>query len=221
MPSIETVEDLPVLDQDVAGQDAAGLGGVGQAGQDNTPATEVPLKLLTADGEEFVVEEDIMVRSRHIAKQVEGTHPILIPYPSTVVAFVRSIVDYCTHYRGEYLQADDPEAPRIPKRDPDDEGPSIVRVWDEEFLNVDRSTLYAILTAAHFLEVRSLVDSGTRIIANSIRGKTTEEMREILGIENDFSPEEEVRDMLVYSSLDAHQTSRQQIGRRRKRLIRR
>jgi hypothetical protein len=55
------------------------------------------------------------------------------------------------------LQEDDPEALPLPGRDPNDEGPSPVRPWDEDFLEVDRDTLYAILKAADFLELKSLV----------------------------------------------------------------
>jgi len=108
------------------------------------------------------------------------------------------------------LQEDDPKALPLPRRDPNDEGPAPVRPWDKDFLEVDGDTLCAILKAAHFLELKSLVlvlrlmnetrlirdardrDSGARVIANMIRGETTEEMRRILGIENDFTPDEEV-----------------------------
>ncbi|KAI0065861.1 putative E3 ubiquitin ligase complex SCF subunit sconC [Artomyces pyxidatus] len=144
------------------------------------------LLLVSSDNKHIVVEEDIMSRSRFISKQVEGfeatsqRHAILLPFSSFVL---NKVIEYCSHYRGYYLLEDDPDA-APPGRSP-------VREWDQEFLDVDRNMLLRIIKAAHYLEIKSLVGSCARAIADMIRGKTTEEMREILGVENDFTPEEE------------------------------
>nr|GFA80526.1 SKP1-like protein 1B [Tanacetum cinerariifolium] len=45
--------------------------------------------------------------------------------------------------------------------------------------------------AANFLEIKKLTDLMCQTIADRIKGKTPEEIREILNIKNDFTPKEE------------------------------
>lgn len=51
--------------------------------------------------------------------------------------------------------------------------------------------LYEILIAANYLEVKPLYDMACLVVADMIRAKTTEETREIDGVRNDFTGEEE------------------------------
>lgn len=70
--------------------------------------------------------------------------------------------------------------------------PVVIAGWDETFFeSVDSPMMYEILIAANYLEIRKLLDISCQVVVNMIRGKTTEQIREILGIENDFTPEEE------------------------------
>ena len=63
--------------------------------------------------------------------------------------------------------------------------------WDKNFLKVDQEMLYEIILAANYLNIRPLLDSGCKIVAEMIRGKSPEELRRTFNIVNDFSPEEE------------------------------
>ncbi|ORZ32093.1 Skp1 family, dimerization domain-domain-containing protein [Catenaria anguillulae PL171] len=54
--------------------------------------------------------------------------------------------------------------------------------WDKEFINLDRAPLFHILLAANYLDIKPLVDLGCRRAAEMIAGKSTEEIREFLGI---------------------------------------
>lgn len=47
------------------------------------------------------------------------------------------------------------------------------------------------MQAAHYLEMTKLVDLTCQRVADMLKGKTVEEMREILGIESDLTKEEE------------------------------
>uniref|UniRef100_A0A0E0AFN0 SKP1 component dimerisation domain-containing protein n=1 Tax=Oryza glumipatula TaxID=40148 RepID=A0A0E0AFN0_9ORYZ len=48
-----------------------------------------------------------------------------------------------------------------------------------------------IVVAANFLYIKGLPDMTCKCVADMISGKTPEQMRETLSIENDFTPEEE------------------------------
>ncbi|XP_056846548.1 SKP1-like protein 1B [Raphanus sativus] len=63
--------------------------------------------------------------------------------------------------------------------------------WDDEFMKTDQSTLFDLILAANFLNVKDLLDLGCQTVADMITGKTSEETRTEFNIENDFTPAEE------------------------------
>ena len=58
-------------------------------------------------------------------------------------------------------------------------------------MKTDQSTLFNLILAANFLNIKNLLDLGCQTVADMITGKTPEEIRTVLNIENDFTPEEE------------------------------
>ncbi|ODM87932.1 S-phase kinase-associated protein 1, partial [Orchesella cincta] len=65
-----------------------------------------------------------------------------------------------------------------------------VSAWDQSFLDVDQKTLFDLIIAANYLDIKRISALAARKVANTITGKTAEEMRAILGLENDLAPEE-------------------------------
>ncbi|KAL7620267.1 hypothetical protein AAE478_009260 [Parahypoxylon ruwenzoriense] len=63
--------------------------------------------------------------------------------------------------------------------------------WDKEFFRLDLSELLDLVRAANYLGIDDLLDVACKAIADSIQGKSTEEMRELFGISNDWAPGEE------------------------------
>lgn len=58
------------------------------------------------------------------------------------------------------------------------------------FAELDEQRLYDVMMAANFLDVPHLLDKACETVAAMVRGRTPEEIREILGLKNDFSQEE-------------------------------
>ena len=56
-----------------------------------------------------------------------------------------------------------------------------------------------LILAANYLEIKSLLEAGTSEIAHRISGKTSNQIREILDLENDFTKEEEAAILKVNS----------------------
>lgn len=64
--------------------------------------------------------------------------------------------------------------------------------WDCAFCDqLDDNELYPLILAANFLAVTCLLEAATKTVAGTIKGKTTEEIRERHNIVNDFTAEEE------------------------------
>ncbi|GLJ33185.1 hypothetical protein SUGI_0668130 [Cryptomeria japonica] len=56
---------------------------------------------------------------------------------------------------------------------------------------MDQDTLFRLIVAAKYLEIHNLVDLMCKTIADRIKDKSVEELREIFHVQNDFTPEEE------------------------------
>ena len=64
--------------------------------------------------------------------------------------------------------------------------------FDKKFLDkMDQSQLISIITASNFLNNKPLLDLGCAMVASMIKGKSTDQIRGMFGIENDFTPEED------------------------------
>ncbi|KAH7692360.1 S-phase kinase-associated protein 1 [Dioscorea alata] len=135
------------------------------------------VNLISSDGKRFEVDVDLAKQSPIIApavKQHDGNDPptISINVPSEILP---KIIDYWeTHAQEE------PESVRKKNE-----------LWDAEFVKMDTHLLAPVIMAAHYLEMTELVELTCQRVADMIKGKTIEEMHEILGIENNLTKEEE------------------------------
>ncbi|KAH7663335.1 SKP1 component dimerization domain-containing protein [Dioscorea alata] len=66
-----------------------------------------------------------------------------------------------------------------------------LKSWDEDFIKVDRMILFELLQAASYLNINGLIDLCCQAVAEMMKGKSPDEMRMILNIKNDYTPEEE------------------------------
>jgi len=70
----------------------------------------------------------------------------------------------------------------------------VVDPWDKKFIEgFDHSFVFELMTGANFLNCKDLLELTCARVAEWMKEKSVEEIRDMFGIENDFSPEEEER----------------------------
>ncbi|GIL54041.1 hypothetical protein Vafri_9593 [Volvox africanus] len=141
------------------------------------------VKLLSSDSQMFEVDEEAAFLSQTVKNLVEdaGTDDD-IPLPNVSGRILAKVIEYSKyHVEAEKKGTDDK-----PARTEDE-----VKRWDEEFVKVDQATLFDLILAANYLNIKGLLDLTCQTVAQMIKGKTPEEIRKTFNIKNDFTPEEE------------------------------
>uniref|UniRef100_A0A0N5AU78 Skp1-related protein n=1 Tax=Syphacia muris TaxID=451379 RepID=A0A0N5AU78_9BILA len=162
----------------------------------NKMTTEKPVSKITltsSDGESFEVERDVIRLSTTIDTMLQdlgmngelGAGELQEPVPLQNVNgnILKKVIQWCTYHKDDPLPPEDSEQ----KEKRTDDIPS----WDVEFLKVDQGTLFELILAANYLDIKGLLDVTCKTVANMIKGKSPEEIRRTFNIKNDFTQEEE------------------------------
>ena len=67
----------------------------------------------------------------------------------------------------------------------------IKKEFDLDYVKVDQATLFELILAANYMDIKELLDLCCQTVANMIKGKTPAEIRKAFNIKNDFTQEEE------------------------------
>ena len=135
--------------------------------------------LKSSDGENFEVDEAVALESQTIKHMIEDDcADNEIPLPNVTSKILSKVLEYCKKHV---------DAAADKEKTPDDE----LKVWDADFVKVDQNTLFDLILAANYLNIKSLLDLTCQTVADMIKGKTPEEIRKTFNIKNDFTPEEE------------------------------
>ncbi|EDV18896.1 uncharacterized protein TRIADDRAFT_34476 [Trichoplax adhaerens] len=141
--------------------------------------------LRSSDGFEHKVDIKVAKMSATIKTMLEGKLNEAVPLQNVNNAILELVVKWAEHHKDDPPPPDDDD---IREKRTDDIDP-----WDQEFLKVDQGTLFEIILAANYLDIKGLLDSACKTVANMIKGKTPEEIRRTFNIKNDFTPEEEAQ----------------------------
>jgi len=148
------------------------------------------LTLISCDKENFEVEESVARESRTILHMIEdGCTDNGIPVPNVNSKILAKVIEYCKKHvearRGADADAVEPIA--ATNKASDDE----LKTFDADFVKVEQATLFDLILAANYLDIKGLLDLTCQTVADMIKGKTPEEIRKTFNIKNDFTPEEE------------------------------
>lgn len=117
--------------------------------------------------------------------------PIQLSISTTVL---ETIIHFCTHYKGTPMELSPDSREKIRWDD--------ITGWDKKFLDqdtiipnrpltMDLNSKVKLLKGALYLHIPVLSDLVSKNIAHMIRGKSPDYIRDLLGLDNDFTPEEE------------------------------
>uniref|UniRef100_A0A1D1Y5M7 SKP1-like protein n=1 Tax=Anthurium amnicola TaxID=1678845 RepID=A0A1D1Y5M7_9ARAE len=150
------------------------------------------ITLKSSDGEEFEVDEAVAMESQTIKHMIEDDCADNgIPLPNVTSKILSKVIEYCKkHVESAAATAATKTADGVTmggERAIDDE----IKAWDADFVKVDQATLFDLILAANYLNIKLLLDLTCQTVADMIKGKTPEEIRKTFNIKNDFTPEEE------------------------------
>lgn len=143
------------------------------------------MKFETSDKKIIQVNKEIMLHSQYIKGLLAdlGEQEDVLSLQEIDSETFNLVIEYLTHHKDTPEMTDEEleEFKLSDKLDP----------FDEKYFAMDQTSLFSVIRAANFLNCTRLLNCACKAVALLIRGKSTEEIRDVFGIVNDFSPEEE------------------------------
>lgn len=140
--------------------------------------------LTSSDNEEYKIDKVVAQKSVLIKNMLEDISDTdaPIPLPNVSSKILEKIIEWCTYHKDDPITEDNNETRNTE-----------ICEWDQKYIDVDQETLFDIILASNYLDIKPLLDVGCKTVANMIKGKSAEEIRRIFNITNDFTPEEEAQ----------------------------
>ncbi|EDW40065.1 GL18093 [Drosophila persimilis] len=143
------------------------------------------IKLQSSNGEDFDVDVRFLKCSGIMKglledgdKEDKKKEPLVLPNVNSDI--LRLVLIWAEYHK------DDPEPPEDEasfERSTDDIIP-----WDIEFLKVDQGTIYELMLAANYMDIKGLLQLIAKHLANMIKGKTPEQIRQTFHIPHSQAP---------------------------------
>jgi S-phase kinase-associated protein 1 len=147
--------------------------------------TEVTLQLKSQDMLSFPVNKDVVMQSALIKTMWSGDQTETeIPLPNVRGSILKKVIKYMQYHHTNPAKEIEKPLKSANMRE-------VVSEWDANFVEVDQETLFELILAANYMDIKPLLDLTCAKVASMIKGKTPEEIRKRFNIQNDFSPEEE------------------------------
>ncbi|KAL9889489.1 S-phase kinase-associated protein 1-like [Glossina fuscipes fuscipes] len=146
------------------------------------------IQLQSSDNEIFNTDAQVAKCSGTIKTMLEDCgmesgDNVIVPLPNVNSEILRQVIIWANYHKDDPQPTEDDEDK---EKQSDD-----ISLWDAEFLKVDQDTLFELILAANYLDIKGLLDIACKTVANMIKGKTSAEIRKTFNIRNDFTPAEE------------------------------
>eukprot|EP00924_Labyrinthula_sp_SR-Ha-C_P004111 maker-scaffold_3-snap-gene-14.48-mRNA-1 protein AED:0.04 eAED:0.04 QI:130/1/1/1/1/1/3/99/180 len=149
--------------------------------------------LLSSEGTKEVVQFKLVKQSKLIRNLIEDSimdstedDPAEVPLENVDTETLRKVIEF-------WDQNEKNKMNEIEKPLRDTNIGIIAGEWYGKYINIEQESLFKLITAANYLDVKSLLDLSCAKVASMIKGKSPEEIRSLFNIKNDFTPEEEAK----------------------------
>lgn len=149
-------------------------------------AEKKTVKLTSSDEQEFEVPIEVVkmaVTIKNMLEDMDQMSPDVIPLPNVTGKILGKVIEYCKYH----LEHPTP----VSEEKKEEKSTENISPWDQDFCKVEQNTLFELILAANYLDIKPLLDLTCKTVANMLKGKNPEEIRKIFNIKNDFTPEEE------------------------------
>ena len=145
------------------------------------------MKLISSDGEVFEIDGKIATLSGLLVDFVnedeDGDKDEPIPLANVTSDVMKKVIEWAEHHKDDPTQDKNEE-----ERGLDD----IISAWDANFMKVDQGMLFSLILAANYLKIDGLLTLACDTVANMIRGKTPDEIRQTFKIKADSDNSQEL-----------------------------
>eukprot|EP00358_Blepharisma_japonicum_P003859 CAMPEP_0202949596 /NCGR_PEP_ID=MMETSP1395-20130829/16399_1 /ASSEMBLY_ACC=CAM_ASM_000871 /TAXON_ID=5961 /ORGANISM="Blepharisma japonicum, Strain Stock R1072" /LENGTH=167 /DNA_ID=CAMNT_0049652773 /DNA_START=21 /DNA_END=524 /DNA_ORIENTATION=+ len=148
------------------------------------------LKSEGGNGPEFRIPKDSVGLSR-VLSDLEGDDAIELNFSAQTLS---KILEYLNKYKNNApASIERPLRAKVLKE--------VVSEWDAAFVELEIPDLYDLLCAAHLLDIAPLVNLCGAKVATLIDRKNAEQIREVFGLTNDLTPEQQESAKKEYHSI--------------------
>ncbi|XP_058805975.1 S-phase kinase-associated protein 1-like [Phymastichus coffea] len=133
------------------------------------------INLQSSDGQIFHVDFETIQQSTTIKTMLEDlgsidntdSNPIVLSIVKGSI--LEKVLEWCEYHKNDppYDETEDIE-----------KNATNIIPWDKRFMEVENNILFNIILAANYLDIKGLLDVGCKTVANMIKGKSLEEIRQ-------------------------------------------
>ncbi|XP_065365405.1 S-phase kinase-associated protein 1-like [Calliphora vicina] len=130
------------------------------------------IKLQSSDNEIFDTDVEIVKCSGTIKTILDDCvmKSAVVLLPNVNSAILRKVLHWANYHKDDS---------QLPVDGGNKEKRTDISSWDADFLKVDQATLFELLLAANYLDIKGLLDVTCKAVANMIKGYTPEEIRKM------------------------------------------
>jgi len=111
--------------------------------------------------------------------------------PATTGEVLDKVLEYLDHHRDEQMSTE--PASNTGSQSAAHQ-PLIPSAWDAAFIAaMEQDTLFQVIITANYLDMKPLLDLGSKCVADRIKGMSPMDIRKMFSIVNEFTPEEEAQ----------------------------